>query len=293
MSYGVDGDPPPDIRKIGLSDFTGGPLTLDHFTGDGLQRTIAEMDSQLRVLHVHFEAGARTRPHFHKGAQILWFLEGVGEVASPDKVISCRPGEIVRIDPYVEHWHGAAGTGSTSHLAVTVGETVWEKEDGWDQHRPAENSMSNLERARYLWEEYHYRHDLIWRLLFRITFVAVLLTIIPFTINPSIRDRVDGWLTLLPILAILLTVGSWRLLVTEFQLFAPIDKLYRWYRERALKELLLYPQGDALHPQGDALRELGRKPFDFFKLIVFAYPPLLLVLIALAFTAFLVTGPHR
>ena len=151
------------------------------------------------------------------------------------------------------------------------------------ESRSAGNPISNLERAGYLWQEYQYRHDLIWKLLFRITFIAVLLTITPFTISTSIRDRVDGWLTLLPILAILLVVGSWRLLVTEFQLFQPIDKLYRWYRERALEQYL--PS-----KQRKALRKISKKGFDFFHLIVFAYPPLLLVLIALAFAAFVITG---
>ena len=142
--------------------------------------------------------------------------------------------------------------------------------------------MSNLERAKYLWEEFRYRHDLIWRLLFRLTLVAVLLTITPFTINQSIRDRVDGWLTLLPILAILLAAGSGVLLATEFKLFAPIDNLYRWYREQALEGL---PD-----EQADELRKLSQKKFDFFKLIVLLYPPLLVILIALAFAAFVVTG---
>ena len=39
--------------------------------------------------------------------------------------------------------------------------------------------MTNLDRANYLWEEYKYRHYLIWKLLFRVTFVAVVLTITP------------------------------------------------------------------------------------------------------------------
>ena len=90
--------------------------------------------------------------------------------------------------------------------------------------------MTNLDRANYLWEEYKYRHDLIWKLLFRVTFVAVVLTITPFTISKPIRDGVHDWLTLLPILAILLAVGSCVLLATEFWLFRPIDTLYRWFR---------------------------------------------------------------
>ena len=89
--------------------------------------------------------------------------------------------------------------------------------------------MTNLDRANYLWEEYKYRHDLIWKLLFRVAFVAAVLTITPFTISKPIRDRVHDWLTLLPILAILLAVGSCVLLATEFWLFRPIDTLYRGF----------------------------------------------------------------
>ena len=148
---------------------------------------------------------------------------------------------------------------------------------------PEEVPTTNLERAKYLWEEYKYRHDLIWRLLFRVTFVAVVLTITPFTINKSIRDRVHDWLILLPILAILLAAGSWVLLATEFRLFQPIDKLYRWFRERAL-------EGDLPIPQAGALRKISQKKHDFFTCIVYLYPLLLIALIALAFAAFVVTG---
>jgi quercetin dioxygenase-like cupin family protein len=138
MSDVVDGDPPRRIRKVPLSDFWSKPLTRDQFTGKGRQHRVADRDADLRVPHVRFEAGAMTHPHFHKGSQILWFLDGAGEVGSPpNKVIRCKPGEVVRIDPFVVHWHGAArnGTSTTSHLAITVGETVWENDDGWDQRR--------------------------------------------------------------------------------------------------------------------------------------------------------------
>jgi quercetin dioxygenase-like cupin family protein len=137
MSDGVGGDPPPNIRKIALSDFPREPLTPDHFTGGGLLRHIADPEAGLRVLHVHFEAGVQTRPHFHTGSQILWFLEGAGEVASPREVIPCQPGDVVRIDRYAEHRHGAAGNGTstTSHLAITAGDTVWQGDAGWDQRR--------------------------------------------------------------------------------------------------------------------------------------------------------------
>ena len=142
-----------------------------------------------------------------------------------------------------------------------------------------------LDRAKYLWEEYRYRHDLIWRLLFRITLVAALLSITPFTINDSIRHRAASWIYLLPVLAFLLALGGWLLLVKEFQLFQPIDNLYRRFREQALKEQLPSPS------VGD-LREISQeqKKDDIFKLIVFVYPAVLLVLIALTFAAFVATA---
>ena len=55
----------------------------------------------------------------------------------------------------------------------------------------ARGSDHELELARYLWEEYKYRHDLIWRLLFRVTAVAALLSIAPFTISDTAGQRAE------------------------------------------------------------------------------------------------------
>jgi long-chain acyl-CoA synthetase len=58
----------------------------------------------------------------------------------------------------------------------------------------SEERSFRVARATYLWEEYKYRHDLIWRLLFRITTVAVILSIAPFTINTLVQSRVGVWI---------------------------------------------------------------------------------------------------
>ncbi len=58
--------------------------------------------------------------------------------------------------------------------------------------------LADLERAKYLWEEYRYRHDLIWRLLFRMTAVAVLLSIAPFTIDELAAKKAGRGLTRCP-----------------------------------------------------------------------------------------------
>jgi hypothetical protein len=97
------------------------------------------------------------------------------------------------------------------------------------------DQAADLDRATYLWEEYMYRHDLILRLLFRITFVTVALSITPFTINDSVR---------------------------------------RVYSSLACD-----------------LRTISqKKKGDIFQLIVFAYPAILLLLIALTFIAFVRTA---
>ena len=85
--------------------------------------------------------------------------------------------------------------------------------------------MADVEVDKYLWEEFRYRHDLIWRLLFRVTTVAVLLSIAPFTIDDLVRRNVGSWVNALPALALALVLGSWPMLVLEFRLFRPVDAL--------------------------------------------------------------------
>jgi hypothetical protein len=58
------------------------------------------------------------------------------------------------------------------------------------EHDPAKDPMASVELAKYLWEEYRYRHALIWRLLFRTTAVAALLSIAPFTIDDFAESKV-------------------------------------------------------------------------------------------------------
>jgi hypothetical protein len=87
-----------------------------------------------------------------------------------------------------------------------------------------ETSVASIELAKYLWEEYRYRHDLIWRLLFRMTAVAALLSIAPFTIDDLVKRQVGAWVDVLPGLALAFVVISWPVLYLELKLFEPIDR---------------------------------------------------------------------
>ncbi len=69
--------------------------------------------------NVTFEPGARTHWHKHAGGQILLVLTGEGRYqqrAEPVQIL--RKGDVVRIKPGVEHWHGAAPDSWFVHISV-------------------------------------------------------------------------------------------------------------------------------------------------------------------------------
>ena len=89
-----------------------------------------------------------------------------------------------------------------------------------------QGSDQKLEVAKYLWEEFKYRHDLIWRLLFRVTAVAALISIVPFTIGDLAESRAHDLVKYLPVLATGLVLASWAVLLVELRLFMPINDAY-------------------------------------------------------------------
>ena len=76
-------------------------------------------DPLLHAYLVRFEAGSRTAWHAHERGQLLICTEGSGFVGSRDgRLIALRPGVAVWTDPGEDHWHGAAESGSMTHVAV-------------------------------------------------------------------------------------------------------------------------------------------------------------------------------
>ena len=68
---------------------------------------------------VTFERGARTPWHTHPLGQTLIVTAGRGWVqrdSGPVEVI--RPGDVVWFLPGEKHWHGAAATTATTHIAL-------------------------------------------------------------------------------------------------------------------------------------------------------------------------------
>ena len=69
--------------------------------------------------NVTFEPGARTNWHKHSGGQSLLVLIGEGRYQEKGKDIRVlRIGDVVRIVPNIEHWHGAAPDSSMTHISL-------------------------------------------------------------------------------------------------------------------------------------------------------------------------------
>lgn len=71
------------------------------------------------VNDVVFESGARTNWHTHPGGQILICTDGVGYYQEKGKSIQLlNKGDVVKILPDLEHWHGASAKSSFTHIAI-------------------------------------------------------------------------------------------------------------------------------------------------------------------------------
>lgn len=119
----------PASELVIFDDFPIDSNARPNFDGEAMLRRLT-MRRNASVAHVHFKRGVRTHWHHHGGDQLLWFIEGTGtiEVREPDGREWSRtasPGDIVRILSGVRHRHGASDAGPVTHIAITIGSTVW------------------------------------------------------------------------------------------------------------------------------------------------------------------------
>lgn len=78
----------------------------------------------------------------------------------------------------------------------------------------------------YLWEEYQYRHDLVWRVTLRLTFVVAFLSIIPY-VNDPLSTKMGKWMLVPPVLSVLLAIFGSAVIANEYQLLVMIKDAYR------------------------------------------------------------------
>ncbi len=80
--------------------------------------------------NVTFDAGARTNWHKHSGGQILLVTAGEGRYQEKGKEIQIlKKGDVVKIPPNAQHWHGAAPNSMFAHISIEPNipnnETTW------------------------------------------------------------------------------------------------------------------------------------------------------------------------
>lgn len=93
----------------------------DWFTGTVFIDAVRDPDDQSAIgcAHVRFAPGARTAWHHHPKGQTLYVTDGIGYVARRGgQVQEIRPGDVVHIEPYEEHWHGATPDRFMAHIAL-------------------------------------------------------------------------------------------------------------------------------------------------------------------------------
>ena len=98
--------------KRGPADYFTGVVWLEEVTA-------APYASDVRVVTVTFESGARTAWHTHPYGQLLQIVSGVGRVQKAgERVVEVLPGDVVWFEPGERHWHGAGPASMMAHLAV-------------------------------------------------------------------------------------------------------------------------------------------------------------------------------
>jgi quercetin dioxygenase-like cupin family protein len=101
----------------------GEPISNDYFTGKVWLNPLVPNDTifNSQIGSVTFEAGARNNWHFHPGGQILIITAGIGYYQERGKPIQLmRKGDVIKVPPGVEHWHGAAADREMTHIAIST-----------------------------------------------------------------------------------------------------------------------------------------------------------------------------
>lgn len=91
------------------------------FTGETYLNMLVTNDNiwNSSIANVTFEKGARTNWHKHSGGQILLVTAGEGRYQERGKEIRIlHKGDVVKIKPDVEHWHGASPDKDFAHISI-------------------------------------------------------------------------------------------------------------------------------------------------------------------------------
>lgn len=117
------------MQRISHDSRPHNPVDARTFVPPALTQRLIGPDEALpvRLYRVTFREGARTYWHSHDDVQLLFGIHGTCVVVNrAGEELLLEAGDVVRIDPGEEHWHGAAAGTRGEHLAINLGaETSW------------------------------------------------------------------------------------------------------------------------------------------------------------------------
>jgi hypothetical protein len=116
---------------------------------------------------------------------------------------------------------------SSERLLASQGELLMEANNS--------DPCEALKKCKYLWEEYKYRHDLIWQRVFRFTTAIVLISIIAY-VQQDIVHLLGHWILLSPLLASILASFVFVVMWNELELFGRIKEAYRRQQNELLDD---------------------------------------------------------
>ena len=110
----------------------GNKISSSNFAGTAWLQMFVNNDSlfNANIGNVTFEPKARTNWHIHPGGQILLVTDGSGYYQEKGKFAQrIQKGDVVKIFPGIEHWHGASPETGLTHIAISLntdkGGAVW------------------------------------------------------------------------------------------------------------------------------------------------------------------------
>jgi quercetin dioxygenase-like cupin family protein len=113
------------LIKAGERDGLGGK-TGSQFTGEVFNYLSMGATDGVTINTVNFTPGARTFWHHHSEGQILIVVAGRGRTqVEGGEVVEISQGDIVWIPAGERHWHGGGEDSFMTHIAISLGPTVW------------------------------------------------------------------------------------------------------------------------------------------------------------------------
>jgi hypothetical protein len=91
---------------------------------------------------------------------------------------------------------------------------------------PGHQPLPQRQEPGPIWDEYKYRHDLCWRLIFQITTAVVVISVIPY-IEEDVASTLQRWIIALPVIGILLVLFGLARLRGEIELLDMVKTKHR------------------------------------------------------------------